>query len=276
MIFHGIEGVSLQWVLDGIIFSIVFGLAAGNYACSLVFRLPRGRLILDKKPYCGTCSTPLQVKDLFPVISAVLLRHRCRYCGTPFPVSHTWTEVLVGVLYLLAFFRYNFSEEYFLVTLIGLFFITLAAIEANEKMIMNSVLLCALVCGIILRTLQDHMLFNSLQGILVTLVVGCLLRRRDIQQVGHIYVPPKPVLVAAVCGGCVGLHALPVFAVLLIVFYVADKCVRLLIGNRSAPLFSVAAGLAATLLVLYPELSSVYFIEPVPVMELAPIEASSE
>lgn len=87
----------------------------------LVHRLPRGRLILDKTPYCGHCHTPLQVKDLFPVVSALLLRHRCRYCGVPYPVSHTWTEILVGALFMLTFFKYNFTEQFLLVVLIGNF-----------------------------------------------------------------------------------------------------------------------------------------------------------
>src|SRR5438128_1277785 len=131
--FHGIEGIKAAYVLCGVIWSIALGFAVGNYACSLVHRLPRGRLLLDKKPYCGTCGTMLQVKDLFPVISALLLRHRCRYCGTPFPVSHTWTEVLVGALFVLSFFEFSFSDQYILVAGTGVFLITLAAIEANER-----------------------------------------------------------------------------------------------------------------------------------------------
>ncbi|MBY0408196.1 MAG: prepilin peptidase [Rickettsiales bacterium] len=186
--FDAIQGMRIDWVLDGIILSIVFGFAAGNYACSLVFRLPRGRLILDKTPYCGTCGTPLQVKDLFPVISALLLKHKCRYCKTPFPVSHTWTEILVGLLFVLAFFKYNFSEQYILVVLIGIFLITQAAIEANEKMVMRSVMICVVVCGMIFRTLQDHTTFPMIQGGLLSLVMGCMIWRKDIKQVGHWHV----------------------------------------------------------------------------------------
>lgn len=253
--FDAIEGMRLDWLLDGIILSIVFGFAAGNYACSLVFRLPRGRLILDKTPYCGTCGTPLQVKDLFPVISAMLLKHKCRYCRTPFPVSHTWTEILVGVLFVLAFFKHGFGEQYLMVVLVGIFLVTQAAIEANEKMVMRSVMICVLISGIVFRTLQDHSIFPFFHGGLVALVAGCVLWRKQIKQVGHIYIPPDMVLLVALGGACVGVAALPVYCLLLAGFYVADRVVRSVLGAKRPPLATVTVGLATMLLVMYPELA---------------------
>ncbi len=252
--FDAIHDMHIEWVLNGVIMSIVFGFAAGNYACSLVFRLPRGRLILDNKPYCGTCSAPLQVKDLFPVVSALLLKHKCRYCHTPFPVSHTWTEILVGLLFVLTFFKYNFGEQYLLVALIGIFLITQSAIEANEKMVMRSLMICTAVCGIIFRTFQDHSIFDAFYGALAALVVSCFVWRRHIKQVGHIYVPSDLVMMITVGGACVGVNALPAFAVLLGVFYLTDFAVRKMLGVARPPLSSVAVGFAIMALVLYPEL----------------------
>lgn len=250
--FNGIAGVALEHVLQGIILSIVFGFAAGNYACSLVHRLPRGRLILDKKPYCGTCGTLLQVRDLFPVVSALLLRHRCRYCHTPYPVSHTWTEILVGLLFMLAFFEYNFSEQYLLVVMIGIFWITLAAIQANEGIIMGRIMLCVVVFGVIFRTLQDQTLYSAGAGGFYALVIGGILWRKQITPVGHIYVLPKVVQLLIVGGLCVGIERLPQFFALSAVFYGVDWSIRKLRKSVHKPLSSVATGLAATLLVLYP------------------------
>lgn len=270
--FDAIQGLRLDWLLDGIILSIVFGFAAGNYACSLVFRLPRGRLILDKTPYCGTCGTPLQVRDLFPVISALMLKHKCRYCHTPFPVSHTWTEVLVGLLFVLTFFKYGFGEQYVLVVLIGIFLITQAAIEANEKMIIRSVMICVLVSGMLFRTLQDHSVFNFFQGGLVALVGSCVLWRKQIKQVGHIYVPPDIVLLITLGGVCVGVSALPAYTLLLAGAYVADRAVRMVLGAKHPPLATVTMGIATIMLVLYPQLSTALKRHPkAPVVVTAPV-----
>ena len=252
--FDAVSGMDFSLILCGIIWSLALGFAAGNYACSLVHRLPRGRLILDQKPYCGTCKAPLQVKDLFPVVSALLLRHRCRYCHTPYPVSHTWTEILVGVLFVLTFLQYNFSEQYLLVACIGIFLITLAAIQANDNIIMGRIVLCIAVFGILFRTLQDHTLYNSIEGGFYALIVGAILWRKQIKPVGHIYSLPKTVELMVVGGLCVGIQSLPVFLVLMMVFYGADWLVRKLSRAKNLPLITVAFGLATIISVLYPDI----------------------
>src|SRR5437016_2542574 len=95
-----LAGLLFGYTAGGVMATLLFGFMAGNFACSLVHRLPRGKSILANTPYCGTCAHPLSELDLLPVISALLLKHRCRYCGTPFPTSHTWTELLVGLLFV--------------------------------------------------------------------------------------------------------------------------------------------------------------------------------
>jgi len=271
--FDAIQGIKFGYVLCGIIWAVALGFAAGNYACSLVHRLPRGRLILDKKPYCGHCGAELQVRDLFPVVSALLLRHRCRYCRTPFPVSHTWTEILVGLLFVLAFFEHGFSERFLLIILIGIFLITLAAIEANERLIMGKILLCIAVFGMLNRVLWDGTIYHFFNGALFALVIGSVLWRKQIKPAGHIYTLPKAVELLAVGGLCVGDQGLILFLPLFAMFYALDWLIRKILSSFGStegpgaagdpslkakddgkPLITVAFGLAVILPVLWPKL----------------------
>lgn len=252
--FDAIEGVKFGYVLCGIIWAVTLGFAVGNYACSLVHRLPRGRLILDKKPYCGNCGTMLQVKDLFPVISALMLRHRCRYCHQPYPVSHTWTEVLVGLMFVMTFFKYNFSEQFLLIVLVGTFLITLAAIEANEGLVMNRIVLCVAISGLLFRVLQDHTIYDAFGGALVSGVLGAVIWRKRIQPVAHIYSVPRPALLLTTGGLCVGNTNMIFFWLLALAFYVVDWTIRKLSGSSRPVLLTVPFGLATMLLVMYPEL----------------------
>lgn len=239
------------YVLCGVIWALALGFAAGNYACSLVHRLPRGRLILDKTPYCGSCGTLLKVKDLFPVVSALLLRHRCRYCGRPFPVSHTWTEVLVGLLFVLNFLAYGFSERYLLVALIGVFAITLAAIEANEHVILDSILVCLTVFGMLHRVLLDGSIYDFFQGGLFGLIIGAALWRKGIRRVGHIYVLPKPALLLACGGVCVGVSRLPYFLALFVLGCLLFSVTRRLSDATSPAPMSAPFSLALMPVVMY-------------------------
>lgn len=217
----------------GIIWALAMGLAVGNYACSLIHRLPRGRLLLDKPPYCGSCGALLQVRDLFPVVSALLLRHRCRYCRAPYPVTHTVTEILVALLFVLGFLVYGFSETYALIVALGTFLIVLAAIEANDKRILGNVMLCVLMCGMLLRTLLDGGLFNFVLGGLYGVIAGALVWRKGIVKDGHIYRLPKPAELAAIGGVCAGASGTPLFLALYLAGYT-------LLRGRAATAFGVA------------------------------------
>ena len=249
-----VQGVAFNYIVCGIIWAVVLGFAVGNYACSLVHRLPRGKLLLDKTPYCGSCGTLLKVRDLFPVFSALLLKHRCRYCGAPFPTSHTWTEVMVGLLFVMAYLQHGFTEQYILIVSVGVFLITLAAIEANDHIVMGKVLLCVAVFGMLCRVLMDGTIYGFVEGALFGLLVGVVLWRRQIKRVGHIYVLPKPALLLAAGGLCVGGGHLFDFLFLFAVFQLA---LWLIGGAKKAPLVTVSFGFAVIVPVLYPKLELV-------------------
>lgn len=217
--FAGIEGMEARWVWSGVIWALVMGLAAGNYACSLIHRLPRGRLLLDKAPYCGTCGTLLQVKDLFPVISAVLLGHKCRYCKTPFPISHTVTELLLASIFILSFLQFGFGEMSVLIYLLSSFLIILSAIEVNEKLIMGKVMICVIVVGMVMRTFLDAGLFNFVQGGLYGVILGAIIWFKGVTKDGHIYRLPKQAELMAMSGICVGGAAFPKFLLFFVVAY---------------------------------------------------------
>jgi leader peptidase (prepilin peptidase)/N-methyltransferase len=238
-----VSGIPFNYVLCGVILAVTFGLAVGNYACSLVHRLPRGKLLLDKTPYCGSCGALLSVKDLFPMISAMLLKHRCRYCGTKFPTSHTWTEALVALLFVLTFLQHGFTEQFFLIAFIGVFLITLAAIEANDHMIMRKVLLCVAVSGMLYRVLLDGTIYNFFAGALFAGLIGTAIMHKRIEKVGHIYVLPVLAQLLAVGGLCVGAHNLPLFLALFAVLYVVGRLFKLPV--------TVPFGLAVMVPVLY-------------------------
>jgi hypothetical protein len=123
---------------------------------------------------------------------------------------------------------------------------------------MNNVLACVALSGFVYRVLEDHMMHNSFYGGLMALIVGCLIKRKDIQQVGHIYVPPKSVLAVAAGGVCAGADGIAAYAIIFTGLYYFDWFTRKLRGKAGKPLVTVAVGLATIVMMLYPELSKVH------------------
>lgn len=249
----GIVGVEWNWVLCGIIWSVAMGFAAGNYACSLVFRLPRNRPMLEHKPYCGSCGTPLATKDLFPVVSALLLGHKCRYCKAPIPISHFWTEVLIGILFVACFYSFNFSQEYLLVAAIGTFLITLSAIQINDGIVMDKMLIVLMVLGMVTRVLFDNDIYGFFIGGLYGLIIGTFLWRNKVKRVNHIYSLPSEAKLFIMAGICVGWPGFLVFLPLVAIFSLLTWLIaRALSSAKPLPL-TIPVGIATIIPLLWPK-----------------------
>jgi len=214
-IFAAAATMETRFVISGIIWAAMMGLIAGNYASSLIHRLPRGKSLLEKAAHCGSCGTLLQVRDLFPVFSATLLGHRCRYCGTSFPSIYTLIEVLLGLIFVPMFLQFGFGDVFVLVGIISTFFVIIAAIEINDNVLSGKAMVIAAIAGMLLRTHVDGQLFHFVLGGLFGAIAGALIWRKSITKVGHIYKLPKQAELMVTAGICVGSDAFIKFLVLL-------------------------------------------------------------
>ncbi len=241
---EGVVNTPVAYIICGLIWSLTLGFAAGNFACSLVYRLPRGKSILENKPYCGSCGHALATSDLFPVFSALILRHKCRYCAAAIPISHFWTEIVIGALFCLCYVQFNFSQEYLLIAGIGVFFVIMAAIEANDKVVMTSVLVTLSVLGMIFRTLQDGEIYNFFQGGLFALLLGAIVWRKGIKPVNHVFSLPMHARMVIPAGIILGANQLALEVVLLLALWLAGKVLNVITGGWLRVPFSVLLGLA--------------------------------
>lgn len=75
------------------------------------------RSLIDKsfwgRSYCENCKKQLAWYDLFPVLSYLTLRGKCRFCHKKFSPDYLLTEILVGLIFAWVFVRtvpLNFIE----------------------------------------------------------------------------------------------------------------------------------------------------------------------
>ena len=81
----------------------VLGAAASSFVQVVIDRtqanLPAS---LRERSRCSVCSLSLPARDTVPVLSFVLLRGRCRGCGSPIPARHLLGEIAGGGLWALS------------------------------------------------------------------------------------------------------------------------------------------------------------------------------
>lgn len=149
-----------QEIAIGLVMMVVLGPAVGNYATSVVFRLPFGQTPFEKKPYCGHCGTMLAPKDLFPILSFIATHGKCRYCSGKIRSSYTWIEVVCGILFIVNFLVLGISEDFILITSLGVFWVILAALEYHEHKLFTLIITYIAGLAALLRVLHDHTLYD--------------------------------------------------------------------------------------------------------------------
>jgi prepilin signal peptidase PulO-like enzyme (type II secretory pathway) len=89
-----------------IIFSplaFVFGTCVGSFLNVIILRFPKGEPIIKKRSYCPSCKKTLAWYDLIPLLSFVILKARCRYCGKKISWQYPLVEGATGLLFLFSY-----------------------------------------------------------------------------------------------------------------------------------------------------------------------------
>jgi len=87
----------VNWLL--VVIAFVYGLIFGSFLNAWARRLAHGEKITAGRSACPVCHHPIRAYDNIPVVSWLLLRGRCRDCGTPISWRYPVGEALTAVLF---------------------------------------------------------------------------------------------------------------------------------------------------------------------------------
>ena len=151
----------------GAILAFVFGLLIGSFLNVCIHRWPRGRSVVKPRSHCVRCRKPIAWYDNIPVLSYLLLRGRCRYCGRHISARYPTVELVTAI----AFFAFVWK--------LGL---TLAAF----KMCLFAAMLIALIfTDLEKRLLPDEL---TLGGTLLGLAISVFVPLRDETAMGLLWI----------------------------------------------------------------------------------------
>lgn len=83
-----------------VVAGLLVGLAVGSFVNVLVWRVPRGESIVRPRSHCPRCQAGIRPRDEVPVVSWLLLRGRCRDCGTTISPRYPLVEVLTAAVFV--------------------------------------------------------------------------------------------------------------------------------------------------------------------------------
>lgn len=93
------------------LFIIVLGLIIGSFLNVCIYRIPREESISFPPSHCTNCNSKIKAYDLFPVISFLLLRGKCRHCGEKISIKYPLIEMITSALFLALYIKFGISFE---------------------------------------------------------------------------------------------------------------------------------------------------------------------
>lgn len=156
------------------IFLFIFGLFTGSFLNLVSDRLPEKRKIVFGRSECDFCHKTLGVKNLIPLFSFIFQKGRCSFCGRKLSYYYPFSELLTGLVFMLAGYVSNFPYDlnaetafvlfYYLV--VFSFFVVMLLTDMKFYLILDSLLVPAvlfvLFTSVIFRVLDLSNLYKSL------------------------------------------------------------------------------------------------------------------
>lgn len=119
---------------------LVLGLIFGSFLAALVARWPQGRSVLRGRSACDACGRTLGALELVPLLSAAMLRGKCRGCGAAIDPLHWRMELGCAAIGAAAalFFPLPFALGWMA---LGWVLLTLAVLDARYYWLPNALTL---------------------------------------------------------------------------------------------------------------------------------------
>ena len=89
----------------------ILGACMGSFLNCMAWRLVHGESVLRGRSHCDACGHVLGAGDLIPIVSYVVHRGRCRYCGAKLSRVHLLAELISMLVYVSIFFKFYISLQ---------------------------------------------------------------------------------------------------------------------------------------------------------------------
>ena len=135
--------------------ALVPALALGSFLNVVAARVPRRVSIVTPASACLACKAPIEWRDNITLVSWVLLRGRCRNCGTPISPLYPAVELATALLVAACVLEFGLSAEMLVASFFCAVLVAVTATDLTHRIIPNRIVLPAFVVILVAQTLIE-------------------------------------------------------------------------------------------------------------------------
>ncbi len=154
----------------------VFGSLVGSFLNVCIVRMPKEESVVRPRSHCVHCKKMITWYDNIPFLSFIVLRGKCRYCGTKISFRYFIVELVTAVSFVLFYQYFGLTVVLwpYLIMLSG--FIVATFVDIEHRIIPDEISIGGMIAGVLLSFLIPSMhhttshvlsLGKSLLGVLI-------------------------------------------------------------------------------------------------------------
>jgi leader peptidase (prepilin peptidase) / N-methyltransferase len=121
-------------ILEGV-FVFLFGAAIGSFLNVCIGRWPDGLSVVKPRSRCPKCGHEITAGENIPIVSWLVLRGRCSGCGERISIQYPIVELLVGVMWLMAYLHFGLTITAFRIAVVATVLLGIAVTDAKHFLI---------------------------------------------------------------------------------------------------------------------------------------------
>ena len=158
-----------------IVITFIFGAIFASFITCTAWRVVRGEDWMLGHSHCDTCGHELSTADLFPIISYLALKGKCRYCGSKVPPRDLIFEIILGFVFAGTLALHGQIDAIVIASLcLEVLLLGLSLADWDSGVIPNGFLAAILVVWILTVGFRDDIQRYALEGIAAAAAVGFL------------------------------------------------------------------------------------------------------
>lgn len=150
----------------------IFGSCIFSFLNVVIYRVPRKESFVKGFSMCTSCGHRLYGIDMVPIISWLMLKRRCRYCGEKISPRYAMVETLGGITAIFCFIRFGYNLKAITVFAFLCVLTVVAFVDIDTMEIPNGFVIAATIIGVIsIFTIGDVALVDRIIGIFSVSVI---------------------------------------------------------------------------------------------------------
>jgi len=130
------------------IFVFVVGLSVGSFINVLVFRSDNLKSVIAGRSHCPNCQHNLAWYDLVPLVSFIMLRGKCRYCGKKISIQYPLVELSTGLIFLLLALYFGVAFDMLFYAIIMAILMVVVLVDIRTQMVPEQFVWAALILAL--------------------------------------------------------------------------------------------------------------------------------